>query len=90
MIPIHLVLARLCQITTAGADTITDFAVGASGDQIDIDISTVGAVIGGNSSNDTTGQAIVVEFVTGAETLAGDNILVYLVRLSQLHWLVQL
>ena len=51
------------KITTAGADTITDF-VGASGDQIDIDISTVGAVIGGNSSNDTTGS-IVVEFVTG-------------------------
>ena len=64
-------------ITSAGADTITDFAVGASGDQIDIDISTVGAVIGGNALDDTTNQAIVVEFITGQEALvAGDNILV--------------
>jgi hypothetical protein len=64
-------------ITTAGADTITDFAVGASGDQIDIDISTVGNVVGGNATTDTAGQAMSVEFVTGAETLAaGDNILV--------------
>jgi hypothetical protein len=64
-------------ITKAGLDTITDFAVGASGDQIDIDISTVGAVIGGNSTDDTTGQAMSVEFITGQETLAaGDNILV--------------
>ena len=64
-------------ITSAGADTITDFAVGASGDQIDIDISTVGAVIGGNATDDTTGQAMSVEFVTGQEALAaGDNIIV--------------
>ena len=69
--------ADTVKITTEGADTITDFAVGASGDQIDIDISTVGNVIGGNSTTDTTGQAMSVEFVTGAETLAaGDNILV--------------
>jgi len=64
-------------ITSAGLDVITDFAVGASGDQIDVDISTVGAVIGGNSTDDTTGQAIVIELVTGQETLGTtDNIIV--------------
>jgi hypothetical protein len=64
-------------ITSAGADTITDFAVGASGDQIDIDISTVGAVIGGDALDDNAAQTIVVEFITGQESLvAADNILV--------------
>ena len=64
-------------ITSAGADTITDFAVGASGDQIDIDISTVGAVIGGDTLDDNAAQTIVVEFITGQEALvAADNILV--------------
>jgi len=64
-------------ITSAGADTITDFAVGAAGDQIDITVANVGNVIGGNATTDTTTQAMSVEFVTGAETLAaGDNILV--------------
>jgi len=69
--------ADTVKITKEGADTITDFAVGASGDQIDIDVSTVGNVIGGNSTTDTTTQAMSVEFVTGAETLAAaDNIIV--------------
>jgi hypothetical protein len=64
-------------ITSAGADTITDFAVGASGDQIDIDISTVGAFTSGGATNDTIGQAIVINFVTGAESLvATENIFV--------------
>jgi hypothetical protein len=69
--------ADVVRITSAGADTITDFAVGAAGDQIEIDISTVGTITGGDGLNDTINQAISVEFITGQETLvAADNILV--------------
>jgi hypothetical protein len=64
-------------IDAQGADTITDFTVGTGGDQIDIGEAAIGALIGGDALDDVAAQATVVEFVTGAETLAaGDNIIV--------------
>lgn len=60
-----------------GIDTITDFVVGATGDIISIDISAIGAVIGGDGANEADGVAVSVELVTGQETLAaGDNVIV--------------
>ena len=64
-------------IDGSGLDIITDFVVGAAGDQVDLDETALGSVIGGDGADDTDGQDTVVEFVTGTETLAaGDNILV--------------
>lgn len=61
----------------AAKDTITDFAAGATGDQIDLTIAVIGTVTDGNNVNSAAVDAIVIEEISGQEAVAaGENVFV--------------
>jgi S-layer protein len=60
-------------------DIVTDFTAGTGGDQIDIDETNFGALVGGDGADDADTVAVSIKEVGGQTTLAAGNNVVVLV-----------
>ena len=60
-----------------GGVTVKNFQAGTGGDVVQIDISDVGAVIGGDGTNETAATTVLIVEATGTDTVAAaENIVV--------------
>jgi hypothetical protein len=63
----------IVSITTTDLDTIQDFAFGATGDRLDVDISAFGVIIGGDGADEADGVAVSVREIGTQTVLSGGN-----------------